>query len=230
MKENLVDSGFYRKDFMRRQTYLRKILLKPDHFNEAIQQLLAQHAMLHAMEMANSEPWSYEDEIFKDLTERQFRYIPNNQEHSIAWNIWHIARIEDVTMNMLIADNPQILTQNDWLDRMKISSRDTGNLMSEAGIKSLSQSIDLGGLREYRLTVGRGTRKIIKRLQPVDLKRKVDPAGITKIRGEGAVVEAASDILDYWSKRNMAGLLLMPATRHNLVHLNESIKIKALLQ
>ena len=32
--------------------------------------------------------------------------------------------------------------------------------------------------------------------------------------------------VDYWSKRNTAGLLLMPATRHNLIHLNEALQIK----
>jgi hypothetical protein len=43
---------------------------------------------------------------------------------------------------------------------------------------------------------------------------------------EGAVVEAAQSITNYWSKRNVAGLLLMPATRHNLIHLNEALQVK----
>lgn len=212
---------------MKRQTYLRKIILKPDSFNEAIQLLLSQHAALHAHQMADSEPWSFEDEIFDDLSEDQIRRIPHNKEHSIAWIIWHMARIEDVTMNMLVAGSPQIFTQGDWLDRIKIRSRDTGNLMSETGIKILSNSIDLEELRKYRLTVGRQTRKIIKKLQPADLKQKVDPIRISRIKERGAVVEAASDLLDYWSKRNIAGLLLMPATRHNLVHLNEAWRLKS---
>lgn len=29
-------------------------------------------------------------------------------------------------------------------------------------------------------------------------------------------------VTDYWSRRTIAGLLLMPATRHNFVHLNEA--------
>ena len=225
-----MDSESYRKECMSRQTHLRKILLDPERFDEAIEQLKIQHAMLHAMEMAYTESWSYEDEIFKGLTEMQIRFIPPNQEHSIAWNIWHIARIEDVTMNILVSGNEQIYTQNEWPDMMKASSRDTGNLMSKAGIDNLSKKIDIDALREYRLSVGRQTRKIINLLQPSDLKRKVEPTRIEKIKEEGAVVEKASDLLDYWSKRNIAGLMLMPATRHNLVHLNESKNIKALLQ
>ena len=36
----------------------------------------------------------------------------------------------------------------------------------------------------------------------------------------------AVDLIVYWSKRDIAGLLLMPATRHNIVHLNEALRIK----
>ena len=43
---------------------------------------------------------------------------------------------------------------------------------------------------------------------------------------EGAVAKEARDLIDYWGKRRIAGLLLMPATRHNLVHLNEALRLK----
>lgn len=229
MKENLMDNEPYRKDCMKRQTHLRKILLKPDDFNEAIQQLLAQHAMLHTQRMAGTEPWSFEDDILNDLNEEQIRRILHNQEHSIVWNIWHIARIEDVAINLLVAGNPQVFTEDDWLDKMKISHRDTGNSMSQDKIKSLSKAIDIAALREYRLTVGRQTREIINELQPGDLKRKVLPSRLQKVQEQGAVVEAASGLIAYWSRRNIAGLLLMPGTRHNLVHLNETWRLKSML-
>jgi hypothetical protein len=43
---------------------------------------------------------------------------------------------------------------------------------------------------------------------------------------EGAVVEDAKGLIDYWSKRKISGLLLMPPTRHCFIHLNEALKIK----
>jgi hypothetical protein len=42
----------------------------------------------------------------------------------------------------------------------------------------------------------------------------------------GALVEAATGIKEYWGKRDIAGLLLMPASRHILVHLNEALTLK----
>jgi hypothetical protein len=41
------------------------------------------------------------------------------------------------------------------------------------------------------------------------------------------VAEGAGYLLDYWGKQKVAGLLLMPATRHLMVHLNEAVRLKA---
>jgi hypothetical protein len=129
-------------------------------------------------------------------------------------------------MNMLVAGSQQVLLQDDRLDEMRIEARDTGNAMPADEILKLSQGIDIAALRAYRVAVGRKTREIVDHLQTDRLKEKVDPARLAQVQQEGAVIEAAGGLIDYWSKRNIAGLLLMPATRHNLVHLNESLRLK----
>jgi hypothetical protein len=68
---------------------------------------------------------------------------------------------------------------------------------------------------------------LIPHLTPQGLKEKVDPERIQHVKDEGALIPAAYGIADYWSKRDSAGLLLMPATRHNLVHLNEAYRLKS---
>jgi hypothetical protein len=93
--------------------------------------------------MAQTEAWSLEDEVFDELSKEKARRIPGNSEHSIIWNIWHIARIEDVAMNLLVAGRPQILNQDNWLKQMKVKVRDTGNAMDEEGIADLSNRIDI---------------------------------------------------------------------------------------
>ncbi len=223
MKEGLEAN---RKICQKQQTELRHKLLSAEHYQEACQLFFRQHAMLHSDNMANAGLFSLEDEVFDDLSEEVARRIPRNSEHSIVWNIWHIARIEDITMNMLVTGSQQILIQDNWLAQIKIGVRHSGNAMEVEEIRQLSNQIDIHALRAYRAAVGRRTREIVEDIQPQDLKNKVDPKRIDKVRSEGAVVEAASEIIDYWNKRNIAGLLLMPATRHNLVHLNESLRLK----
>jgi hypothetical protein len=109
---------------------------------------------------------------------------------------------------------------------MKIAVHDTGNAMDEKALADFSNAVDLEALRAYRVAVGRRTREIAGQLRPEDLKRKVQASRLQRIWEEGAVVEAAGGLIEYWGKRDVAGLLLMPATRHNIVHLNEALEVK----
>ena len=104
-----------RKSLNKRQTELRRIMMSFDQPNKAIDLFLSQHAMLHSAKMAQTESWSFEDAVLNDMTEEQTRHIPRNCDHSVAWLIWHIARIEDVAMNLLVAGGPQVLHQSNWL-------------------------------------------------------------------------------------------------------------------
>ncbi len=202
---------------------LQNVLRSGDH-RAALDVFLPHHAMVHAAEMSNAGLWSFEDEIWQDAGDDLIRRISG--EHSIAWNLWHIARIEDVTMSRLVAGCPQLVDQDGWRDRLKVPFRHAGNAMSDADMQRLSAEIDLAALRAYRIAVGRRTREIVQQLQPGDLKQKVDPARLQQVVDDGAVPAAAHEIIDYWGSRTLAGLLLMPATRHNFLHLNEALRLK----
>ena len=153
------------------------------------------------------------------MTEQQIRHIPQNCDHSVAWTIWHIARIEDIAMDLLAAGTPQVLDQDNWVRQMNVDTSSTGNAMEEEDISDLSARIELPALRDYRAAVGRRTCEIVATLQPEDLRQKVDPTRIAQVMESGALVKSARGIAEYWNKRDIAGLLLMPATRHNLVQL-----------
>jgi hypothetical protein len=58
------------------------------------------------------------------------------------------------------------------------------------------------------------------------LKQKVDPARLQLVLSGGTVAADAQWLIDYWGGLTYAGLLLMPPTRHLLVHLNEAAKLK----
>jgi hypothetical protein len=221
----------YRKLCLKRQTELRQMMARLEQYDEAIQLFLTQHAMLHsakvsANELAKTETWSFEDAILDDMTEERIRRVPRNCEHSVAWIIWHIARCEDITMNLLVAGSPQVLNQGGWVDRINSPICHTGNEMDVVDVARFSDALDIDALRAYRVAVGRETREIVKQLEPEDLKRKVDPVRLQRVWDEGAVIEAAGYIVDYWGGRDVAGLLLMPASRHHIVHLNEALKLK----
>jgi len=222
-----MPSTGHRKLCLTQQTELRRLMGSPGQFDAAMQLFLRQHAMLHSAQVSQAGLWSFEDALLDDLSQAQFRRLAPNQEHSIAWLIYHMARCEDITLNLLVAGTPQVLLSGGWLEALETGIRHTGNAMTHDEIERFSNAIDLQALRGYRRAVGTRTRAIACQLTPGDLKRKVQPEGIAQVWAQGAVLEPAREIVDYWSKRNVAGLLLMPATRHNLVHLNEALELKS---
>lgn len=227
----MKDISKYRKQLNQQQTNLRRALTSIHVIEQGYDQFFTQHRMLHSERMdpgnqADQKTCSYEDLIFNDLSEEQFRRIPPKSEHSIAWIIWHLARIEDVTMNILIAGCQQVYWQDNWLQRINISFHHTGNSIGLREIHEMSQTVNLQELRSYRTSVGKKTVEIVRNIPPDQLTGKIDPDRIQQIKDEEVLLPSAFGIADYWSKRTIAGLLLMPATRHNLVHLNEAYSLK----
>ena len=204
---------------------LNRLLAKGDR-EAAIELFLNQHAMVHSAKVSKLKLWSFEDELLNDMTDQEVRQIPEDGEHSIAWILLHLARIEDIVMNMLIAGTGQLFTCGNWAKKMNISVHHSANKMKDASIAELSAKIDILSLRDYRLAVARRTRDVVKKLQAKDFKQKVDPVRIENVLWEGAVTHEAMKITNYWSKKTIAGLLLMPPTRHCILHLNEAMRIK----
>lgn len=215
-----------RKEWNQNQKLFRPLLKDPNQHQAAIQLFLDQHAVLHSSKITPDAPWSYEDILLDDLAEDDFRRLLPKQEHTIAWHIWHIARIEDITMHMLIAGEDQLFEADHWQPKLKTKARDTGNTMNQAEIESLSQEIDLLALRAYRQAVGQATRRIVPAIPPEMLHTKVEPARLQNVLEVGAVLPEAIGLIEYWGNRTLAGLLGMPPTRHMIVHLNQAYTLK----
>jgi hypothetical protein len=216
----------HRAAWNKQQQVLKSSLAHPEEHSEWLKLFLGQHAQVHAGEMSGVGGWSFEDEILIGLDEPSIRKIPEGNEHSIAWILYHLARIEDVTMNMLVAGSEQLLKREDWLVKMNAPVLDTGNAMNIEKVALLSGALDITALRAYRMAVGRNTEGIARKLSASDLSQQVDPARLEKVKSEGAVVTEAPEVLEYWGKKTIAGLLLMPATRHCILHLNEALRIR----
>jgi len=217
-----------RKSWNDGQQKLRRALTAKN-YQDSINQFLVQHAMVHNKKMSRMDVWSFEDELWDGLTDDNFRVIPPKGEHSIAWILFHIARIEDITMNMLVAGTTQVYKRDKWAKKLKSTTHHSGNKMDNDSVKRLSSSLEMAALREYRFSVGKRTREISKKIKPNEFSQKIEPVRLETLIKEGAMIKDAMEIVDYWSKRTVAGLLLMPPTRHNFLHLNEAFRIKTKL-
>ena len=209
-----------RRQCLQNQTSLQRLFKDPARAEQALALFRTQHAMLHSAAVTEPPLWSYEDALLNGLPPEAWRLIPEGQEHTIAWLVWHICRCEDATLNLLVAGRDQVL-DGTWLLRLGVSITDTGNCMTREEILLFSQGVNQQALLAYRLAVGQRTQQIAAGLQPGDLHRKVDPQRMERIWSEGVVLEGSRGIADYWSRRDVAGLLFMPAGRHLITHLDE---------
>jgi hypothetical protein len=217
----------YRKKWNEQQKKLRSLLSDPAQHRLAIDLFLKQHAAVHSAAMSNIKTsYSFADDVISGLSEEQIRNTPPKMDHSIAWILWHLARIEDVAMNMLVAGDEQEYVTGNWSARLKSSVHHTGNAMPKEDSVELGRVIDIEALKHYRIAVGRKTEAIVNALTVDDRKQRVAKSRLERVLREGAVLEKAMGLIEYWSKRNIAGLLLMPPTRHCFVHLNEAARIR----
>ena len=215
-----------RQQLLQQQTKLHRILHTRGQWSNAQPLFLRQHAMLHSAAMEAGSAWSYEDAILKGLSEDQARLQPGEGMNSIAWLIWHIARIEDVTMNFLVAGRPQVLDEESWLEQLHLDRRDVGTSMNDAEVADISAQIHIPALRAYRVAVGRRTREICRNLQPAEAEERVDTTHIQALVSAGTLAEGAYDLAEYWSGKRKTALLGMPATRHSLTHLNQALLVR----
>lgn len=205
---------------------LNKIIRKKDKHEDAVRLFLELHEKLHLSVVSNGEPNEI-DALLRDLLPQEYRIMPTDEDETIAWVLWHISRIEDLTMNILL-DGAEQVFDNQWKEKINAPISDTGNALSDDEIMQLSADLNVVELLAYRNDVGKRTREIVHNLSPDDMRRKVSPHDLEKIRRKGGVTEQEDSIwlLDYWGKKDVAGLLLMPPTRHIILHLNDCCKWK----
>jgi hypothetical protein len=112
--------------------------------------------------------------------------------------------------------------------KLNIKIRDTGNAMSRDEIETFNKNIDMKALKNYRVQVGKQTQKIIKCLEYFDMKRKIEKRQLKRIMDNGGILEneKSKRLLDFWGSKNVLGLITMPITRHQTLHLNDCFNIK----
>ncbi len=118
---------------------LNKIIRKEDQLEEAKTLFLDIHKKLHLSNISEGEE-NETDNLIGDLKEWEYAVMPTSKDETIAWVLWHTARIEDLTMGILTAGEDQIFNDT-WKRNMNAPVTDTGNAMSDDEIMELSKSL-----------------------------------------------------------------------------------------
>ena len=176
------------------------------------------------------EMWEISKNLFiniylelKNKIDNLFKELKDCKNENIIWNLWHIMRIEDLIVNILICEKESILNEK-LKNELNISITDTGNSLTKEEIKKFAKNINIKKLKYYSDKISKNTINLIKRLKAEDIKRKINKINLEKIINGCGVTKDNLWLIDYWSKKDIAGLLLMPLSRHIIVHLNQCYK------
>jgi hypothetical protein len=113
------------------------------------------------------------DELTDGLTDEQASYRPTPDANSIAWLIWHSARVQDIQLAPL-AGIEQVWIQDGWVDRfgLDLPRNDSGYGHGPEQVAKVRASIDL--LAGYYHAVHKVTLEFVADVTAEDLERIVD--------------------------------------------------------
>lgn len=161
--------------------------------------------------------------LFSKLPDAQLRTRPHPGVNTVAWLVWHSARIEDLALNRFLSDRGQVLGDG-WLDRLAVQRRDVGTGMTDAEVDGLSASIDLQGLKGYWEAVGARTLEVVETLRGSDLEALVPGERVrTVVHADGAVAPGVEWLTEFWAGgRTRAWVLAQTALLHPYGHYYEA--------
>lgn len=190
---------------------LNTIIRKPDKLADAKQLFFELHSKLHLSSMTGTEKNNV-DYLLNDLVPGEYNIMPTSNDETIAWALWHIARIEDLTMGILVADG-NLLFNDEWKRQLNVSISDTGNALSDDEIMELSRQLNSKELISYRNAVGQRTRDIVRSLSANEMKRTVFLHGLESVMHAGGVTSDENSLwlLDFWGKKDVAGFITYAA-------------------
>src|SRR5262249_61506282 len=167
--------------------------------------LLLQHALLHTADVTNGAP-SIADRTFAGVTDSQMRLRPGKGLNSLAWLLWHMARTEDVNVNVVVRDGRQVWDEG-WARRLNVTRADIGTGMIEDEVEELSEALDLSAARAYRSAVGRRTREVVASLDERVLEEIVSAADVARASAAGAIGPRAEGLGPLWPKHSAGAAL-----------------------
>jgi hypothetical protein len=187
--------------------------------------LLMQHAAVHGLAVRGRGRPTLADRAFGKASDEQMRRRPTPALNSLAWLLWHMARAEDVFVNVILSAQSQVLAGG-WASRMRVTQPDIGTGMTAGEVAALSEEIDLAALRDYRDTVGRRTREVVAAMPAEAWDGRVGADDIQRAVDAGAFGPNAGSLGSFFTGWPRAALLSSIAVLHSAQHIGEAVTVR----
>ncbi len=116
-------------------------------------------------------------------SDEQLHFVPPGGSHSIAWCLWHTARIEDLIINVRALDKAP-LWDEEWARRTGLPAEGFGTGQSDDEARQIHVD-DMDALAEYQAVVWDATQRFLESATDADLEREVPARAGTETVGQG---------------------------------------------
>lgn len=188
--------------------------------------LRMQHAMVHSMAVSGAKVPMLADRTFK-ASDVEMRVRPAPGQNSLAWLLWHMARAEDVFVNLVFEPGRQVYDEA-WRRRVGVDRPEFGAGMTADEVAAVSDAIDVAALREYRNEVGRRTRERLSGLTDADWEGRVEAGDMQRAADVGALGRAADGMRQFFTGQRRSGMLTGIVSVHNAEHIGEALTVRSL--
>ena len=132
------------------------------------------------------------DELSEGLTDKQSNYRPTTDANSIAWLIWHSARVQDIQLAP-IAGVEQVWTAGGWVDRfgLDLPRNDSGYGHGPDEMVKVKAPAEL--LAGYYHAVHEMTLEFVARVTAADLERVIDDNWDPPVTASARIVSIVDD-------------------------------------
>ncbi len=117
------------------------------------------------------------------LSDEQLHFVPAGQSHSIAWTMWHAARIEDLFFQQIFQSKPAEFDSGVWAEKTGLPPKGFGTGQSTEDAAQV-RIADLAAFQMYQARVAELSSAYIAGLSDDDLAREVKLGQRTEALGE----------------------------------------------
>jgi len=117
------------------------------------------------------------------LSDEQLHFVPEGQSHSIAWTMWHGARIEDLFFQQLFQGKKSEWETGGWAAKTGLPEKGFGTGQSTEDAASV-RIASLDAFKQYQTRVGELSAEFLSGLSEDDLSREVKMGERTETLGE----------------------------------------------
>jgi len=117
------------------------------------------------------------------LSDEQLHFVPEGQSHSIAWCMWHGARIEDLFFQQIFQGKPSEWETGGWAAKTGLPEKGFGTGQPAEDAKRVCIA-SLDAFREYQARVAELASSYLSTLNEAGLEREVKLGERTETLGQ----------------------------------------------